>query len=167
MNILNSLEAYAHAQKWVGINFIILGSILLVLSGIFAFFVAKSPMAAGMKWGALAAGLFIIVGGISYLNFNKKTYNEGEALYQKNIAEFVQYEHERMEKVEKGFIIYQLVFAAFVLASLVMILFVKAPVLKGVACAVALLFIGQLIIEGFSHQSISKYTNELRQVVQK
>jgi hypothetical protein len=167
MDILQSLETYTSAQKWVGINVIILGSILLISAGILTFFVAKSPMAAGMKWGALIAGLLIIVGGVSYLSFNNKIKNEGEALFQKSRTEFVQHELERMEKVDKGFLTFQLVFAAFVIASLIVILFIKASVLKGVAFAVAILFIGQLIIEGFSHSSIVKYTNELRQEVQK
>ena len=166
MNILQSLEAYTSAQKWVGINFIILGSVLLILAGVFAFFVAKTPLAAGMKWGALTAGFFIIVGGISYGNFNKKILREGQALFEKDRTEFVQYEHERMEKVDKGFLTYQFVFASFVVAALIVILFVKAPILKGVAFAVAILFVGQLIIEGFSHPSITKYTNELRQEIQ-
>ncbi|WP_421918396.1 hypothetical protein [Marinifilum sp.] len=167
MNILQSLEAYASAQKWVAINFMILGSILLILAGIFAFFVAKSPMASGMKWGSLAAGILIIAGGLSYLNFNEKTKQESTAIYQKDVAEFVQYEHERMEKVDKGFIWYQITFAAFVLAALIVIIFVKSPVLKGVAFSVAILFIGQLLIEGFSHKSIAEYTNVLRQEIKK
>ncbi len=167
MNILQSLEAYTTAQKWVGYNFIILGMILLVLAGVFAFFVTKSPMAAGLKWGSLVTGLLIIIGGMVYGNFNTKVQKEGEALYKKNVTEFVQYEHDRMDKVDKSFLTYQLVFAAFVLASLIVILFVKAPALKGVAFAVAIFFLGLLIIEGFSHPSISKYTNELRQEIQK
>lgn len=167
MNILQLLETYASAQKWVGTNFIILGAILIVLAGVFALFVTKSPLASGMKWGALVCGLLIIAGGISYGNFNKKILNEGESLFNKSKTEFVQYEHERMEKVDSGFLTYQLVFTAFVVASLVVMLFVKAPVLKGIAFAVAILFIGQLIIEGFSHASIEEYTNELRQEVQK
>ena len=167
MNILQSLEAYTSAQKWVGINFIVLGVILLILGGVFALFVAKSPMATGMKWGALAAGVLIIVGGFSYLNFNEKTKQESTAIYQKDRTEFVQHEHERMEKVDKGFILYQITFAAFVLAALIVIVFVKAPVLKGVAFAVAILFIGQLIVEGFSHQSITEYTQELRNEVKR
>jgi hypothetical protein len=167
MNILQALEAYTSAQKWVGINSIILGSVLLILAGIFTFFVTKTPLASGMKWGALIAGLLIIVGGIGYLSFNNKIKNEGEALYQKSRTEFVQYEHTRMEKVDNGFLTYQLVFAAFVLTSLIVILFVKAPVLKGVAFAVAIFFIGVMIIEGFSHSSICNYTNQLRQEIQK
>ncbi len=167
MNLLQSLETYASAQKWVGVNFIILGSILLILAGVFAFFIAKSPMASGIKWGALACGILIIVGGFSYINFNEKTKQESTAIYEKNATDFVQYEHERMEKVDKGFIVYQITFAAFVLAALIVIVFVKSPVLKGVAFAVAILFLGQLIIEGFSHQSITEYTQELRQEVEK
>ena len=167
MNILQSLETYTSAQKWVGINFIILGSFLLVLAAIFALFVAKSPMAIGMKWGSLATGLLIIVGGISYLNFNEKVKRESTAIHQKDSTEFVQYEYDRMEKVDNGFIVYQITFAAFVLAALIIIVFVKAPVLKGVAFAVAILFLGQLIIEGFSHRSISEYTQELKNEVER
>ncbi|MBD0401790.1 hypothetical protein [Flammeovirga sp. EKP202] len=167
MNILQSLETYVSAQKWVGTNFIILGAILIAVSSVVALFVTKSPLATGMKWGSLVCGLLIIAGGISYSSFNKKILYKGESLFNKSKIEFVQYEHERMEKVDNGFLTYQLVFAAFVVASLVVILFVKAPLLKGIAFAVAILFIGQLIIEGFSHASIEKYTNELRQEVQK
>ncbi len=167
MNILQSLEAYTSAQKWVGINFIILGSVLLILACVFAFFVAKSPMASGMKWGALAGGILIIAGGLSYYNFSHKTYNHSETIYQKDVTEFVKFEHERMEKVDQGFLSYQLTFAAFIIAALVIILLISAPVLKGVSFAIAILFVGIMLIEGFSHKSIRKYTNELRLEVQK
>ena len=167
MNLLQSLEAYTNAQKGVGTNFIILGFILLIISAVFAFFVCKSQMATGLKWGALVAGIFIIVGGFTYRNFSEKTKNDTIAIFEKDTTEFVQFEHERMEKVDKGFITYQLVFAAFVVLALIVIVFVKAPVLKGVAFAVAILFIGQLLIEGFSHKSIREYTDILKKEVNK
>lgn len=167
MNFLQSLEAYTTAQKWVGYNFMILGIALLILAAIFAFFVAKSPMGSGMKWGSLITGIFIITGGIGYGSFNNKVHEEAKALYQKDKTEFVQFEHERMEKVDKGFLTYQITFAVFVLASLIVILFVNSPVAKGVSFAIALLFIGVMIIEGFSHKSISTYAEELRQEVNK
>lgn len=167
MNLLQSLEAYTNAQKWVGTNFIILGIVLLILAAVFAFFVAKSPMATGLKWGALATGLLIIVGGFFYRSFCDKTQDEARAIYEKDKTEFVQYEHERMEKVDKGFLTYQITFAVFVLAAIIVILFVNSPVAKGISYAVAILFIGILLIEGFSHKSISTYTNELRQEVNK
>ncbi len=163
MNILQSLETYTDAQKSVGTNFIILGILLLILAGIFAFFVSKSPMASGLQWGAISTGVFIIVGGISYHNFCEKTQRESAAIYKEDVAGFVQFEHERMEKVDKGFLIYQLTFAAFVVAALIIIVFIQAPVLKGVAFSVAILFLGIMLIEGFSHQSISEYTNILRE----
>ncbi|NME71054.1 hypothetical protein [Flammeovirga aprica] len=164
MNILESLEAYTSAQKWVGINFIILGILLLVTAGIITFFVTKTPLATGMKWGALVAGILIIIGGYGYGNFNNKILSEGKISYEKNSSEFVRAEHERMEKVNNGFLGYQLVFAAFLLASLAVILFVNLPYLKGIAFAVTILFAGLIIIEGFSHPSIETYTKELREI---
>ena len=162
MNILQSLGTYASAQKWVAINFIILGSVLLILAGIFAIFIAKSPMASGMKWGSLATGILIIIGGFSYFNFNEKTKQESTAIYQKDAREFLKYEHERMEKVDKGFITYQLSFAIFVLVAIAIIVFSHSSLAKGIGMAVAILFLGLLVVEGFSHQSITKYAKELR-----
>ncbi len=167
MNILQSLDSYTSAQKWVGTNFIILGAILIVLGLVFTFFVAKSPMATGMKWGTFVAGISIIVGGFGYRSFCDKTHDAAVSLSNENMMEFVKSEHERMEKVDKGFILYQVSFAAFVVAALVVILFVKAPLAKGVAFAIALWFMGLLVIEGFSHSSISTYTNTLRAEVSK
>ncbi|KXX66634.1 hypothetical protein [Flammeovirga sp. SJP92] len=167
MNILQSLEAYTSAQKWVGINFIILGAILLVLAGIISFFVTKTPLASGMKWGSLVTGILIIIGGISYGNFNNKIQIEGKALYEKDSTEFIQTEHERMEKVDQGFLTYQLVFATFAVGAFAVILFFNAPFIKGIAFAVAILFTGLLIIEGFSHPSIQAYTEDLRLESQK
>ena len=167
MNALQSLETYASSQKWVAINFIILGLILLLLAGVFAFFVAKSPMATGMKWGSLVTGVLIIIGGISYYNFNEKTKRNSESIYQKDVSEFIQSEHERMEKVDSGFLTYQLTFAAFVVLALIIILFINSPLLKGIAFAVAIHFVGIMMIEGFSHKSISDYANLLRQEVKK
>ncbi|WP_044211972.1 hypothetical protein [Flammeovirga sp. OC4] len=167
MNILQSLEAYTSAQKWVGINFIILGTLLLLLAGIITFFVTKTPLASGMKWGALVTGLLIIFGGFGYGNFNNKILKEGEIAIQKSSNEFIQSEYERMEKVDKGFLTYQLTFAAFAIAAIIVILFIHSPFLKGIAFSVAILFIGLLIIEGFSHPSIKAYAAELRNEVQK
>lgn len=167
MNILQSLETYTVAQKGVGTNFAILGVVLIIIALVFFIFASKTPLTVGIKWGALFAGLMIIAGGLSYYNFSNKTYSESEAIYQKDVTEFVQYEHERMEKVDKGFLTYQLTFALFVLVALVVIVFVKAPVLKGISFAVAILFIGMLLIEALSHSSIKKYTEELRIEVKK
>ena len=72
-----------------------------------------------------------------------------------------------MEKVDKGFLTYQIVFAVFVLAALIVIVFIKSPLAKGIAFAIAILFIGQLLIEGFSHKSIREYTDILRTEVNK
>ncbi|ANQ51770.1 hypothetical protein MY04_4434 [Flammeovirga sp. MY04] len=166
MNILQSLEAYTSAQKWVGINFIILGSILVILAGIFTFFVLKTPMSTGMKWGALVSGILILVGGMSYYSFCNKTQLSSQAIYKRDVTEFLQFEYERMEKVDKDFLLYQLTFTAFIVAALIIILFINMPLLKGVSYAVAILFLGILIIEGFSHTSITKYTSELKKEVQ-
>ncbi len=167
MNILQSLEAYTNAQKGLGTNFIILGVFLLIISAVFAFFVSKSQMATGLKCGALVAGVFIILGGFTYRNFSEKTKNDAITIYEKDATEFVQFEHERMEKVDKGFLTYQIVFAVFVLAALIVIVFIKSPLAKGIAFAIAILFIGQLLIEGFSHKSIREYTDILRTEVNK
>ncbi len=162
MNMLQSLEAYTSAQKWVGTNFVVLGILLLVLAGVSAFLVPRTPMATGMKYGALVAGALIIIGGFSYRSFCDKTYNHGADIYQTSTTEFVKTEYSRMEKVDKGYLVYQIVFAAFIVAALLVVLFVNAPLMKGIAFAVAVLFIGIMIIEGFSHSSIRSYTEALQ-----
>ncbi|NRB59064.1 MAG: hypothetical protein HRU50_03890 [Winogradskyella sp.] len=161
MNFIQSLETYTNAQKWVGTNFIILGSLLLILATTVAFFINKSPLADGLKWGALCTGLLIIIGGFSYRNFSDKIQYNAKEIYGDNPTKFIQTEYNRMSKVNKGFIVYQMSFAAFVVASLIVILFVKSPFAKGISFAVAVLFIGVLIIEGFSQKSITTYNDEL------
>lgn len=167
MDILKSIETYTIAQKWVGTNFMILGAVLLVLSAMFALFVTKSPLATGVKWGGLIAGLFIFVGGFSYRNFSEKTQKQVIELHQKNQTECLNSEHKRMEKVDKGFLTYQITFASFLLLCIGVILFVGNPFFKGIAFAFALQVLGMMLIESFSHQSISNYTNELRSEINK
>lgn len=167
MDILKSIETYTIAQKWVGTNFMILGTVLLVLSAIFAFFITKSPLATGVKWGALIAGLFIFIGGFSYRNFSEKTQKQVIELHQKSPTECLNSEYKRMGKVEKGFSVYQITFASFVLLALIVILFVNTPIIKGIAFPVALLFLGIMLIESFSHQSITTYTHELSSEINK
>ncbi len=161
--MINSLELYINAQKWVSINFIILGVILAIIGLLCIFVFPKSALTIGLKWGAIATAVFILIGGISYYSFNNKVSEQAHTLYQENTQEFVTSEHERMEIVDSGYVKYQIIFAVFLVVSLVVILFVKSEMFKGIAFAVAFLMLGVMLIEAYSHKSITDYTNVLRE----
>lgn len=165
MNLLNSLQNYITAQKMVGINFMILGGLLILLSVMAFYFFPKVSITNGLKWGALVAGLLIGIGGFSYHKFSDNLQTEATATYESNKSEFIQSEHTRMDKVYQGFSTYQMTFSAILLLCLAVILFVGNPFYKGIAFAFALQVLGVMLIESFSHLSIATYTNELRSAI--
>ncbi len=160
MEILQQFETYITAQKNVAIQFIILGLGLLVLSGILHFF-GKSELSNGLKIGGLVCGCFILIGGIAYLNTENKLLDTKVSLYNENKVEFMQTEIERMEKVKTDYPIYQYVFGAFIIASILVIWLMKNPFWNGVSFSVMLLFTVVLIIEAYSYESINTYLNDL------
>ncbi len=161
--MLNSLALYINAQKWVAINFIILGIILLVFAFICMIMLPKSALINGLKWACVGSSAFIMLGGFVYGNFNNNLNIKAQALYEKSIEQFVATEHERMEIVEKGFIKYQISFAAILMLSILVVLFIKPELFKGIAFAFAFLMLGVMLIEAYSHKSISDYAKVLRE----
>ena len=140
---------------------------MLIIAGIVLFFVPTSQLVSGLRCGALFAGGLIIIAGFSYLNFCERIHDEAIDLFEKSKTEFVKTENKRMEKVKKMFPLYQMIYALFIIATLVVILFVNAPLWKGVSFAVTIFFLGIMIIEGFSYKSIKTYTKELKQELNK
>ena len=70
-----------------------------------------------------------------------------------------------MEKVEKGFPIYQMVFGALIAIPLILILFVNKPLLNGISFSIMILFLFQMIIEAYSHKSILEYAKYLKDLM--
>ncbi len=161
MNILESFEAYIASQRAVGTNFLILGGILIVLAVIAHFTLSSSVMTIWLKSGLIVCGLLIAAGGWSYGNFNEKVSKEGHSQFEKDPAEFAQTEAVRMDKVVKQFPYYQITFAAFIILSLIVVLFVPSPAAKGIAFAVIALMAGCLLVEQVSHSSIVEYAQSL------
>ncbi len=162
MEIIQGLEAYTSAQKAVGASFIFLGVFLLLLAGLVWFFAPAGQLTNGLKMGFLISGLLIGMGGFSYLNFSADVLHNGSQLYEKGKTEFVKSENERMQKVEKGYPVYQMVFAIFITLALAVIFFVNRPFWSGISFAVIILFTGIMIVEAYSHKSIYCYAEELK-----
>ncbi len=161
MNIIESFEAYIVSQRTVGINFLILGGVLIAIVIIAHFAFPSTTLAIWFKRSLIACGILIALGGWSYGNFNNKVSEKGKAHYSQNSTEFVQTELVRMEKVVKQFPYYQITFATLIVIALLVVLFVPSPQAKGLAFAVILLMAGCLIVEQISHSSIMEYAESL------
>ncbi len=156
MTLLTHLETYIAAQKNVGTQFIIIG-VLLPIVAAWAHFSASSPLNSGLKTGALIGGLLILAGGFGYRYTETTLLKNQTTLFQKDQAEFRQVEAERMAKVKKDYPVYQMVFSAFIVVALLVILLVKDTYWHGVSFAVLILMVGVLIIEAYSQRSINMY----------
>lgn len=162
MKIIEAFEAYIAAQKALSNQFLILCGVLILIAIITHFAFPTTTMTIWLKRSLVVCGLFIALGGFSYGNFNNKVSDSGHAHYHQNSVEFAQAEQVRMEKVVKQFPYYQITFALFIVASLLVVLFVPSPQAKGVAFAVILLFVGCMIVEQVSHTSIVEYADSLK-----
>lgn len=156
MEALQQLEIYITAQKNVAIQFIIIGVVLIVLAVLLYLF-GKETLSNGLKIGALICGCFILIGGIAYLNTENKLLKTQTELYQKSPTEFQQIETERMQKVTKDYLVYQIAFGSLIVLSLLVVWFVKNQYWHGIAFSVMLLFVAVMIVEAYSHSSIKAY----------
>ena len=162
MNILQALEAYTLAQKTVATNFIYLGIGLIIFSIAVWVFAPGGQLSNGLKYGALVCGILIMIGGLSYRNFSQKILENGIKAQNNNHVQFVDEETIRMEKVEKDFPVYQMVFGAFIAIPLLLIFFINKPLLNGISFSIMILFLFQMIIEAYSYTSIAEYLKYLK-----
>ena len=162
MDIVQALETYSLAQKTVATNFIYLGIGLIIFAIAVWVFAPGGQLSNGLKYGSLVCGILIMIGGFSYGSFSQNILDNGIKAEKENHAQFVGEETVRMEKVEKGFPIYQMVFGAFIAIPLLLILFINKPLLNGISFAVMILFLFQLIIEAYSYTSIAEYSKYLK-----
>lgn len=156
MEALEQLQVYINAQKNVAHQFMLIGGVLLLAAALFHF-LGDSELSMGIRMGALIGGIFIFSGGWAYRNTENKLLETQTNIHQESEAEFFKTEKERMIKVEKDYPVYQYVFGAFILLSLLVIWFVASPYWKGVAFSVAFLFLMVMIVEAFSQNSIQAY----------
>ena len=154
MNHLTSLENYTASQKIVGLRFIYLGVGLFVLGGIAYFISLDETLTDGIVVSSIVGGLLILVGGIGYFNFSKKTHQTQAALYQKDRQAFVKVEQARMAQVVKDYPKYQVFFATFIVVGLVVVLLVPSTFWKGAAIPIIILFGVVMVIEMVSHKAI-------------
>ena len=166
MSFIDSLIMYTLSQKVVAYGFIFCGFTLLASAFLVTLFSSGSnPLWQGFKFGALLFGLFILVGGIGYLNFSSKIHNQVESEYQSNPQTTLVSEGERMNKVVSDYTIYQAVFSFIVILSLATIVFSK-PFWSGFAFPVAFLFIGVLLIEAHSKFSIDDHAKAINSIIE-
>lgn len=161
MEILKSLETYTVAQKMVGINFIITGIGLLIISAMCQFILSNSELTNGLKIGTLVCGIFILIGGVGYKNFSAKTEAKQIEIYNQSKTEFIDQENIRMEKVVKDYPIYQVAFGTFIILSILLVWLTNKPFWHGIAFSIMILFTAVMVIEAFSHKSITDYKFEL------
>ena len=167
MGIIESLDAYMASQKTVAINFIALGVLFFLIAGaLFAGerwgFDPSTKLLQGLKTGTLVWGLVILAGGGAYYNFCNKTYDQLVNTYETDKSEYLIEEHQRISKVVKDYPGYQMVFAAFIIISLVFILFVDKAFLSGIAFSTMLLFAVLMLFEAHSKTSIDHYFKQIQ-----
>lgn len=162
MDIVQALETYTLAQKTVATNFIYLGIGLIIGAIAVWIFAPSGQLSNGLKYGLMVCGILIMIGGFSYSRFSQKTLDNGIIAEKSNHVKFLEDEKTRMDKVEKDFPIYQMVFGAFIVVPLLLVLFINKPLLNGVSFAVMILFLFQMIIEAYSYTSIAEYSKYLK-----
>lgn len=157
MGIIESLDAYIASQKAVAIQFLVLGVCFLVIAGVLWQVDSGSRLLQGLKAGCLVWSLLILAGGGAYYNFCNKLYDQQTRAYEADQAQFLATEHQRVARVVTDFPRYQMVFAAVIAASLVVILFVDKAFFSGLAFATLLLFSVLMLIEAYSKTSIDAH----------
>jgi len=165
MGIIESLDAYIASQKAVAIQFLILGACFLVIAGLLWQFDAGSKLLQGLKTGCLVWSLLILAGGGAYYNFCNKLHAQQTQAHEADQAQFLATEHQRIAKVVKDFPLYQMVFAAFIVVALVVILFVNKAFFSGIAFATLLLFSVLMLIEAHSKTSIDAHFAQLEAAI--
>lgn len=161
MGVIESLDAYIASQKAVAIQFLILGVCFLVIAGFLWQLDSGSKLLQGLKTGCLVWSLLILAGGGAYYNFCNKLHAQQLQAYEADPAQFLAAEHQRVAKVVKDFPIYQMVFAAFIVVALAVILFVHKAFFSGLAFATLLLFSVLMLIEAYSKTSIEAHFAQL------
>ena len=156
MKTLNQFQIYIDAQKGVGVQFMLVGAGLMIVS-LLAHLLGGSVIVNGIKIGALAAGLFISISGYAYRNTEIKLLNFQTQLFHKDHIAFHLTETKRMEKVLKDYPIYQIVFGAIIAVALTIIRSTSYSFWCGIAFSLILLSIGIMIVEALSHHSIKQY----------
>jgi len=164
MEVLQSLEVYTVSQKAVGIQFGVIGVVLLIAAGCLYFFNSTTDFSNGLKVGLLVWGLFGLVSGIGYHTFSVKLHEKALEQHAQNQEEFVRAEVPRMQKVLSDYPKYQLAFAAFIVISLLVIFIVGKPFWTGIAFATILFNVGMMIVEAYSHISIKAYIDALSKI---
>lgn len=160
MDTFSQFEIYISAQKNVAIQFMLIGSVLLLAATCFHFF-GKGELSVGLRNGALICGIFILIGGIAYQNTENKLLVTSKSLFEENPQEFKKQEKQRMQKVIRDYPVYQFVFGGLIILSLLIVWFIDSSFWHGVAFSVILLAIGVMVVEAYSHQSIKTYTEYL------
>lgn len=161
--MITALEAYTKAQKTVGNQFMIIGVVLLLLALLAHFVMTQTTFMNGFKIGSLICGLIILAGGLGYYKFSDTTHQKAIILKESSEAEFLITEENRMQKVAKDYPIYQAVFATFIIIGLVLIFLIKSSFWSGVGISIVILFIGVMVSEYFSKESIDEYLKFLTQ----
>ncbi|HAD07943.1 MAG TPA: hypothetical protein DCF62_00540 [Porticoccaceae bacterium] len=161
MEIIESLDAYIASQKTVAIQFLILGVCFLVIAGVLWQLDSGAKLLQGLKAGCLVWSLLILAGGGAYYNFCNQLHAQQIQAYEADPTQFLAAEHQRVAKVVTDFPIYQMAFAACIVASLVVILFVSKAFFSGIAFATLLLFSVLMLIEAYSKTSIDAHFAQL------
>jgi hypothetical protein len=161
MEILKSLGEYTIAQKLVGTSLMVIGILLIVFAIINNYAFSQTELVKGLKFGSLICGIFILIGGFGYNNFNAKTELKQIEIHNQSKDNFLKQENIRMKKVIKDYLVYQIVFGSFIIISILIIWFAKNPFWHGIAFSIIILFTSVMIIEANSHKSIMSYKTQV------
>lgn len=158
--MLEQLEIYINAQKTIGNYMVAFGLILFLLAVVFHFGGSNS-LFFGLKVGLLIRGLFSTVSGFGYKMVEDKLLKTQAALYHINPSEFHNLEKERMQKVVKNHLRIQIILVAICSIELIIGLVLKNELVSGLLYSLAILSIGNLIIDRVSKTSIDRYFEQL------
>jgi energy-coupling factor transporter transmembrane protein EcfT len=158
--MLDQLELYVQAQRTIA-HYMMGFGVILVLLAVLCHLTNANALFNGLKIGCLLFGVFSFVSGYAYQVTEEKLLDRQSKLYEQNPAEFLSLEKARMQKVVQGFARIQLVFGAIILLSLLVIFTIEHAFVSGLAFALILLLLGNMVIERVSKSSIDAYYEKL------
>lgn len=159
--MIKHFETYIAAQKATGMHITFFG-VALLIAAILLHFSQLNPITQGLRNSFFIISILLLVSGVGFIMNQKKLLKTKTELYQTNEQEFKKQEVERMQGVNKSVprIILGLSIALIVII-VVLMLFVKQPVWKGVVFGILIYFLGLLMSESISYLSVKDYLQSL------
>ena len=129
----------------------------VIICGILFWTLGNTPNAKAMVIPLLVVGLFYTIAGVSGVIRNNQRIHQYQAAYQKDPVQFVEIEKTRVKGFDTIFKVTYPLAAAFILAGLLLFLFLGGPHIKAIGLALILLGLSVYTIDHFAAERADIY----------